>query len=504
MDNVIVDVVDSLSGAALVGALVSLNNQPQGQTDQYGAFTLTEPDESDEVEISFPGYPTYKISAGILEGTAQIQMSKSMTATPTVAVTPSPAASSVWPWVIAAGAGIFIFSGKGKKVGASKQNTALIIGAGALGLGAVYLMSRPSTTTNPSSLLNTQQLIAAQAAAKANPVTSALSSGGSLFSSLSKLFTGGSSTSATAQDVSNPAVSLPSDTSVQLPSYDAPSIDNSGINLDTSSPMDLEVDESSAEMAGLPGRDNWGRGRTWSNGLGKSGVGASYGFKSNGRNKAVFGSLNFDATDDSGGDEGKRSYLYRRMTKKSIGASYGFKSNGINRATFGSYNFNKTDDSYGDEGIYHQKKKSIGDTVNVNDPTFSASQIVGQSLIALTSVNTYAEPFDGEPILNTYSPGQTVGVVTSWNDADPTNGRSVLYWQFMDANGNYYYAPHYTGEFNVQSLIDAGALTTGAQTQAAIDASKGTIETEIDKYLPMIIGVGAGIGILAVVLKNKK
>lgn len=495
MNNVVLDVVDSLSNTPMAGATVSINNVAVGQTDQNGVFTLTDPDESDEVEISFVGYPTYRIAAGVLEGTAQIQMSQTPQVLPTVTVSPSPKSSSMLPWLVAGGLGIYILGGSGKKVSGTNKNTALIIGAGALGLGAVYLMTRPTATT-PSAGLTSQQLVAQQAAAKAanNPLGTATS----LFSSISKLFSGGSTSNAVAPvpTITDPGYSSPYDTSLDVTT--PPPIDTGGFNLDTAAPLDLS--SAGDNVAGLPTTTKWGRGRVWSNQ-----IGAKYGYKPNLRDRAVFGSVNFNGTDDSGGDEGQRSYLYRRMNKnKRVGAAYGFKSNGFNRARFGSVNFNKTDDSNGDEGIYFQKKKRIGDTVNINDPTFNASQIVGQSLIAKTAVSTYDEPYDNANLVNTYNPGQTVGVVVSWLDADPANGRSVLYWQFLDSNGNFYYAPHYVGEFNVQALVDAGALTTGAQTQAAADANKGVLQTEIEKYLPAIIGIGAGIGILTVVLKNKK
>ncbi len=151
--------------------------------------------------------------------------------------------------------------------------------------------------------------------------------------------------------------------------------------------------------------------------------------------------------------------------------------------------------------------KRIGDLNSVlgsGDPTYSASSIVGQTLIAKTAVTTYDEPYDNANAIGSYAPGSTVGVVTSWEDADPSDQRSVLYWQFEDANGNPYYAPHYEGEFDVQALADAGVLTTAQQTQAAADASKSTITLEFEKYAPWVIGGLLAVLAIGVVLKSKK
>jgi hypothetical protein len=148
----------------------------------------------------------------------------------------------------------------------------------------------------------------------------------------------------------------------------------------------------------------------------------------------------------------------------------------------------------------------IGLTLNPSDPTYSAASIVGSTLIALTSVTAYDEPYDGSNIVGTYAPGQTVGVVTSWEDQDSSIGISVLNWQFMDSNGTPYYVPHAVGKFSIQALADQGVLTAGQQAQAAIDAAnpKSLFQTEIEKYVPWIIGGVLGIFVLGTYLKDKK
>src|SRR5271156_3307713 len=144
--DIILDVVDSMSNTPLQGATISLNGTAVGQTDSNGVFELI-CDDSDQITISYVGFSPYKIAAGIIEGTAQIQLARSSDPLPTVTVTPSPKTDQVLPALAILGGLIVVFSGSGKKVGAtSKGKTSLLIGAGALGLGAVYLATRPKTT----------------------------------------------------------------------------------------------------------------------------------------------------------------------------------------------------------------------------------------------------------------------------------------------------------------------------------------------------------------------
>ena len=227
--QITLDVVDSMSGTELPGATVSLNGSSVGMTDQNGVYSFDDTNESDQITISYVGYAPYTINAGIIEGTAQIQLARSTDTLPTVTVTPSPKTNYL-PWLIAGGAAIVLWPGKKKSVGASKKNkTALLVGAGALGLGAVYLMTKkPAAPVYSGTALSTQQMIA-QKAASTNPF-SALTS---LIPSLSNLF---SSTPAPGSPGSFTPVSV--DTSNYIsPDVTAPAVIDPGssLNLDFSS-----------------------------------------------------------------------------------------------------------------------------------------------------------------------------------------------------------------------------------------------------------------------------
>lgn len=146
--------------------------------------------------------------------------------------------------------------------------------------------------------------------------------------------------------------------------------------------------------------------------------------------------------------------------------------------------------------------RQIGSALNTADPTYSAADIVGKTLIAKGKVNLYDSPYDDAQVIATLQPGATVGVVLSWVSPSVAAGRHLFYWQFLDGQGNYYYAAHFVGEFDIQSLQDQGTLTAAQQAAAAADANKSILQIEFEKYAPWVIGGVIGIAVLGVVLKK--
>src|SRR4030095_16630239 len=90
----------------------------------------------------------------------------------------------------------------------------------------------------------------------------------------------------------------------------------------------------------------------------------------------------------------------------------------------------------------------IGDT---GSSTFSAGDVIGHTLIADTSVPVYNIPRDDAQPVGHIATGNPVGVVDTWLDANPGEGRNELWWSFKvnpysgsglgDSYGNYY-VPH--------------------------------------------------------------
>lgn len=121
-------------------------------------------------------------------------------------------------------------------------------------------------------------------------------------------------------------------------------------------------------------------------------------------------------------------------------------------------------------------------------PTFSASEIVGKTLIARQSVPVKRLPTKAADVVYTATPGTSIGRVYSWVTDGPD-----LYWQYLDANGKPYYTLHRPGLYSIEALQDQGALTVKEQTEAAQGVSV------IDKALQslgntanlVLLGVGA-------------
>jgi hypothetical protein len=146
---------------------------------------------------------------------------------------------------------------------------------------------------------------------------------------------------------------------------------------------------------------------------------------------------------------------------------------------------------------------SVGDILS-SDPTYNAGSIIGKTLVAKRAVTAFNLPSDDASPVADYDPGDTIGVVTSYLEANPSAGRSDFYWQFMDYNGNYRYVPHHAGDFDIGSLQDQGILTTQQQEQAAAEANKSTIEKIVDQYAPWLVGGIIAVPLIGVLLKNSK
>lgn len=233
MEKITIDVVDSMSGTELPGATISVNGSSVGMTDQNGVYTIENANESDQITVSYIGYSPYTINAGIIEGTAQVQLAKSSDTLPTVTVTPSPKSNSALLWILGGGLAVAMLSGNKKSVGASKKNKNLLIGAGVLGVGAVYLMTRPSSAVPPATVPSTSQMIANKAAST-NPISSLLSN---LSPTLKSLF-GGSSTPAPGTPGSFTPVSV--DTGNATSSDDiSPSFDYDTVDPGSASSLDF-------------------------------------------------------------------------------------------------------------------------------------------------------------------------------------------------------------------------------------------------------------------------
>jgi len=132
--------------------------------------------------------------------------------------------------------------------------------------------------------------------------------------------------------------------------------------------------------------------------------------------------------------------------------------------------------------------------------TYSATEIIGKTLIARQPVNLYRAANDSAQKIYTVEPGQTVGKVYSY--LSPGQNRSSLYWAFYDESGRPYYARHITGNFDISSLSEQGALTVQEQAQQEAEAQMTTSD-KIFRLIKLIALYGAGAYLLNSIIKKK-
>jgi hypothetical protein len=132
--------------------------------------------------------------------------------------------------------------------------------------------------------------------------------------------------------------------------------------------------------------------------------------------------------------------------------------------------------------------------------TFDATDIIGKTLQARTSVEIKRLPEDAAPVVYTVKPGDSVGVVESY--INPKPGRNVgLYWQFNDGSRSYY-AEHRVGRYNVQNLQTQGAVSLEDQQKAEQEANLSLYD-RIGRWISYI---GAGLAAFVLIRDqlNKK
>ena len=136
---------------------------------------------------------------------------------------------------------------------------------------------------------------------------------------------------------------------------------------------------------------------------------------------------------------------------------------------------------------------------------YSAADIVNKTLIAKSKVPIYRLPYDSAEMLGYVNPGESVGLVYAWIDANPAAGRNNLWWQFAPAygGGSYYYAPHKEGLYNVNSLREQGVITTlekiEAEKKKQEAANQPWYMAMLKTALPWVAAIALGAAIV-----NKK
>jgi hypothetical protein len=136
---------------------------------------------------------------------------------------------------------------------------------------------------------------------------------------------------------------------------------------------------------------------------------------------------------------------------------------------------------------------ATGNSHQLGNATFSASQVVGKTLFAKNDVPAKRSPLDSAPTDFTIKKGQPVGVVFSW--INPAQGRSNLWWMFYDTLNRPYYVEHLSNRFDVGALSDQGAKTTEQILKELDEAQKRESQGDLVYYGTKVLKAGAfGLG----------
>lgn len=127
--------------------------------------------------------------------------------------------------------------------------------------------------------------------------------------------------------------------------------------------------------------------------------------------------------------------------------------------------------------------------------TYNASQIVGKTLYAFQNIPITRNPSDNATPIYTVKKGSPVGIVYSY--LLPKEGRTNLWWVFIDANGREYYAEHKQGIFDFRALQQQGAQDTETIIKEQQQAAQPAREFWSNKALQL-----AALVLIAYLLKE--
>lgn len=130
------------------------------------------------------------------------------------------------------------------------------------------------------------------------------------------------------------------------------------------------------------------------------------------------------------------------------------------------------------------------------DPTYSVADLIDKTMIAAGTVPVYLHANDTAQPAYTVSAGQPIGVLYSWLAADPSQGRSELWFMFWPQNQDPYYTKWGPDMYNFNALEAQGLMTDEQKAAAEAAANRPWYETLIVKYGPWVLGailVGAVI-----------
>lgn len=140
---------------------------------------------------------------------------------------------------------------------------------------------------------------------------------------------------------------------------------------------------------------------------------------------------------------------------------------------------------------------------------YSVDDIIGKTLVAKQRVPLYRLPYPNAELIGYVEPGKYVGLVYSYQNIDPANGRYNLWWMFAPAAGtsNYYYAPHVEGYYDIKALAQQGVITTEEKIKREAEAKRlanepwymGLLRTA----LPWVAGIAIAVVAVPELIRKK-
>lgn len=138
-----------------------------------------------------------------------------------------------------------------------------------------------------------------------------------------------------------------------------------------------------------------------------------------------------------------------------------------------------------------------------SETTFPATEVMDKTLIANVSVNVRDFPGTRGKIIRTVKPGQTVGVVYSYDDK---NSPGEIWWQLYTPDGkNNLFVQHAPGRFNLSALRDQGAKTDAEKEEAKAEADKPWYEklgAGINDDIKLLLKWGIGLSAAGLLLRT--
>lgn len=136
--------------------------------------------------------------------------------------------------------------------------------------------------------------------------------------------------------------------------------------------------------------------------------------------------------------------------------------------------------------------------------TINLADIIDKTLIARKTLPVYNRPLPTGNQVAIVKAGDPAGVLYSWIDPDPINGRENIWFVFRNSAGVYYYIPYEKGSYDVSALQRQGVLTEEEKREREELEGLPWYERMIKKYLPVIIIGGGAFYVLGKVIDKSK